>query len=104
MTATKDGRLPDAKELEVIPGVEIGLTVGKTSVVEIGAAEIRTRISVETMGPGVLRIQREILRELVLETGEHHVVVGATLAAERVDAAYKGVQRCPEDRSESVRV
>ena len=50
-------------------------------------------------GPRYTALQRESVRELVLEAGEHHVVIRGTLAAERIDAVYQRVQRGSHDRS-----
>ncbi len=61
MAAAKDGRLPDAKELEVIGNVEIRPSIREPGVVKIGAAVVWARIRIKTMAPGILRLQRESL-------------------------------------------
>jgi len=56
------------------------------------------------MCPGVLHINREASRELMLDPGQHHVVVGFALAAEDVDAVDQGIERRALDDSETVRI
>ena len=102
MAAVKDNWLPDTKNLERLIDVEVRSPVGVLGIVQIGIAIIRARIGIHAVGPGILRFRREGMRELMLEPGEHHVVVRLTLAAEGVDAIYQRVQRRPNNVSESV--
>src|ERR1700678_3060826 len=104
MAAVKDNRPPDTKNLEGLIDVVVRSSIGVLRIVQIGIAIIGARIGIHAVGPGILRFRGERMRELMLETGEHHVVIRLTLAAEVVDAIYQGVQWRPNDVSESVRV
>src|ERR1700733_4961045 len=102
MAAVKYNRLPDTENLERLIDVEVRSSVGVFRIVEIGIAEVRARVSIHAVTPGILRFRREGMRELVLDPGEHHVVVRLTLAAEGVDAIYQGVQWRPNNISKGV--
>ena len=79
--------------------VEIRPSVGIPRVVEVRVAEVRTGIRIHAVRPRVLRVQREGVRELVPEAGNHHVAVGFSLAAESIDAVDKRIQRRSQNRS-----
>src|SRR5580704_7789983 len=102
MAAAKEDRLPDTKDLNRLVDVEVRPSVGELGVVKIRVAKIRAGVCIQAVAPGILPLRGEGVRELMLEPGEQHIVVGFTLAAEGVDAIHQGVQRCPRDLSESV--
>ena len=88
MAAVKENRLPDAKDLERLIDVEVRPPIGVAGVVKVRVAKIRAGVGIHAVAPGILRLRGEGVRELMLESGEQHIVVGFALAAEGVNAIY----------------
>src|SRR5262249_8952517 len=101
MAAVKEDRLPDAKDLERLIDVEVRPPIGKSGVVKVSVTKIWTRVGIHAVGPGILPLRVEGVRELMLESGEQHIVVGFALAAGGVDAGHQRVLRRSHNLSES---
>src|ERR1039457_7425062 len=74
LVAMEDDGLPDSKELEGMVDIKIRPAVGVFGVVQIGVPGVRAGVCIHAMGPCELRVRRERMGELVLESCEHHVV------------------------------
>ena len=97
----KENWLPHAKELERLIDVVIGPPVGEAGVIEVGVARVWAGVCIQTVGPHILRLRGEGVRELMLQSGEQHVVVRFTLTAEGIDAIHQRVLRRPLNLSQS---
>ncbi len=102
--AVEEDRLPRAKKLERLAHVVVTAAVTQGGVVRVRLLIVRPRTGVHALRPCELSIRHELARELMLQFGEHSVVVSVAVHAPVVAATDLRIQGVPQGRRSSVRV
>src|SRR5882672_2206740 len=75
IAAVKEDRLPQAKKLKCLAYVVVAASVIQVMVEWVGLLRKRRGACVHALGPSELRVNHELVRELMLQFGEHGIVV-----------------------------
>src|ERR1700730_6419575 len=92
MTAAKEYRLPQSKELKRIPHVVVSPSIRCPGIKRVRILIIRSGILVHGLRPGVLRRQLKLVREVMRDGSEHRVVIGPTSVLPEVHGLDQRVQ------------
>src|SRR5215469_12545713 len=92
MLATKEHRLPQGEELSLVGDVVVRASVRQLRIKGIELIEVRTGTGVHGPRPGELRVDHEFVGELMLQLGQHCIVVACAAIAEELYAVHLWIE------------
>src|SRR6266851_3270707 len=92
MTSVEEDRLPETKELEGFANVVVRASISESVAERIRIFFKRSGAVIHTLRPGELCVCREVIGEIVFQSSEHGIVIGASFIFIKVHVGDERIQ------------